>query len=127
MKIFPNRGFRRSLWFMQILNMLVVLSYVILCFAQCQPFPHFWNGWDGAHEGHCVDLNRIGLSHVSLNITLDVIILILPITQIYKLQLNRKKKIGVMANVLGRCLRLAAAEDSAVQGDSAIDDAGIQY
>ncbi|KAK7458393.1 integral membrane protein [Colletotrichum acutatum] len=100
LKIFPDRGFRRILWFMQILNMLVVLSYVILCFAQCQPFSHFWNGWDGAHEGHCVDLNRIGLSHVSLNITLDIIMLILPITQIYKLQLNRKKKIGVMAMFL---------------------------
>ncbi|KAL2884335.1 hypothetical protein SGCOL_000276 [Colletotrichum sp. CLE4] len=100
LKIFPNRSFRRILWFMQILNMLVVLSYVILCFAQCQPFSHFWNGWDGAHEGHCVDLNRIGLSHVSLNITLDIIMLILPITQIYKLQLNRKKKTGVMAMFL---------------------------
>ncbi|KAG7053176.1 cfem domain-containing protein [Colletotrichum scovillei] len=100
LKIFPNRGFRRILWLMQILNMLVVLSYVILCFAQCQPFSHFWNGWDGAHEGHCVDLNRIGLSHVSLNITLDIIMLILPITQIYKLQLDRKKKIGVMAMFL---------------------------
>ncbi|KAI3555603.1 integral membrane protein [Colletotrichum abscissum] len=100
LKIFPNRGFRRILWLMQILNMLVVLSYVVLCFAQCQPFSHFWNGWDGAHEGHCVDLNRIGLSHVSLNITLDIIMLILPITQIYKLQLNRKKKVGVMAMFL---------------------------
>ncbi|KZL64274.1 cfem domain-containing protein [Colletotrichum incanum] len=97
LKIFPDRRFRRILWIMQILNTLVCLSFVILCFAQCRPFTHFWTGWDGEHEGKCVDLNKIGLSHVALNIVLDICMLTLPVTQIYKLQMDKKKKIGVIA------------------------------
>lgn len=98
--IFPDRRFRGIIWAVQIVNMLVCLSFVILCFAQCQPFTHFWNGWDGEHKGKCVDLNKIGLTHVAFNITLDIVMLILPVTQIYKLQMNRKKKAGVMAMFL---------------------------
>ncbi|GJC94814.1 integral membrane protein [Colletotrichum higginsianum] len=97
LRIFPERRFRRVLWLMQVLNMLVCLSFVILCFAQCRPFSHFWTGWDGQHEGKCLDLNKIGLSHVALNIVLDVCMLALPVTQIYKLQMDRRKKIGVIA------------------------------
>ncbi|OBR14518.1 Integral membrane protein [Colletotrichum higginsianum IMI 349063] len=97
LRIFPERRFRRVLWLMQVLNMLVCLSFVILCFAQCRPFSHFWTGWDGKHEGKCLDLNKIGLSHVALNIVLDVCMLALPVTQIYKLQMDRRKKIGVIA------------------------------
>ncbi|KAK1977071.1 integral membrane protein [Colletotrichum cereale] len=97
LKIFPDRRFRRILWTVQLLNFLVGLTFVILCFAQCRPFSHFWTGWDGEHEGKCLDLNQIGLIHVALNIALDVLMLALPFTQIYKLQMDMRKKIGVIA------------------------------
>ncbi|KAF0325060.1 CFEM domain-containing protein [Colletotrichum asianum] len=100
LKIFPDNRFRKILWLMQGLNLLVGLSFIILCFCECQPINFFWNGWDGEHEGTCLDLNRVGLSHVALNITLDIVMLILPITQLYKLQMDRKKKLGVMAMFL---------------------------
>lgn len=100
LKIFPDNRFRKILWLMQGLNLLVGLSFIILCFCECQPINFFWNGWDGEHEGTCLDLNRVGLSHVALNITLDIVMLILPITQLYKLQMDRKKKLGAMAMFL---------------------------
>ncbi|KAJ0335251.1 hypothetical protein COL922a_009516 [Colletotrichum nupharicola] len=100
LKIFPDNRFRKILWLMQGLNLLVGLSFIILCFCECQPINFFWNGWDGEHEGTCLDLNRVGLGHVALNITLDIVMLLLPITQLYKLQMDRKKKLGVMAMFL---------------------------
>ncbi|KAK1997747.1 integral membrane protein [Colletotrichum falcatum] len=97
LRIFPDRRFRRFIWAVQILNLLVCLAFVILCFAQCRPFSHFWDGWDGEHKGTCLNLNKIGLIHVALNIGLDVVMLVLPVTQIYKLQMDMRKKIGVIA------------------------------
>jgi len=97
LKIFPDRRFRQCLWIVQVLNLLICLAFVGVGFGQCRPFSYFWTGWDGEHEGSCLDATVTGLAHVALNIALDIIMLVLPVTQIYKLQMNRRKKIGVMA------------------------------
>ncbi|KAK7448629.1 integral membrane protein [Colletotrichum acutatum] len=80
-------GLGRDIWTLQ--------PYEITMFLK--PFQHYWNGWDGEQDGHCADLNTIGLTHVAFNIALDVWMLILPATQLYKLNMELKKKIGVMA------------------------------
>ncbi|KAH9227235.1 hypothetical protein K456DRAFT_922295 [Colletotrichum gloeosporioides 23] len=85
------------LWCTQGFNFLLGFSYVLLSLVQCQPLNHYWNGWDGRHPGKCADLNLIGLTHVGFNIGLDVWMLILPASQVYKLNLPLKKKLGVMA------------------------------
>ncbi|EFQ26909.1 CFEM domain-containing protein [Colletotrichum graminicola M1.001] len=97
LKIFPGRRFRQCLWAVQIFNLLVCMTFFFVCFFQCRPFSYFWTGWDGEHEGVCIDVDKSGLIHVALNITLDIIMLVLPVTQIYKLQMNKRKKIGVIA------------------------------
>lgn len=97
LRVFNIRKFRTILWATQLFNTLLGSAYVLLSLVQCQPLQHYWNGWDGEHEGKCADLNTIGLTHVGFNIGLDVWMLILPATQLYKLKLPRKKKIGVMA------------------------------
>ncbi|KAF4781173.1 CFEM domain-containing protein [Colletotrichum scovillei] len=96
-RVFSIQGFRTLLWCTQIFNFLLGGSYILLSLVQCQPFQHYWNGWDGEQDGHCADLNTIGLTHVAFNIALDVWMLILPATQLYKLNMELKKKIGVMA------------------------------
>ncbi|KAK1462889.1 integral membrane protein [Colletotrichum cuscutae] len=96
-RVFNIQGFRTLLWCTQIFNFLLGGGYILLSLVQCQPFQHYWNGWDGEQDGHCADLNTIGLTHVAFNIALDVWMLILPATQLYKLNMELKKKIGVMA------------------------------
>ncbi|KAI8311438.1 Satratoxin biosynthesis SC1 cluster protein 4 [Colletotrichum sp. SAR11_240] len=97
LRVFSIRSFRTVLWCTQGFNFLLGFSYVLLSLVQCQPLNHYWNGWDGRHPGKCADLNLIGLTHVGLNIGLDVWMLILPASQVYKLNLPLKKKLGVMA------------------------------
>ncbi|KAJ0269410.1 hypothetical protein COL940_012497 [Colletotrichum noveboracense] len=91
LRVFSIRSFRTGF------NFLLGFSYVLLSLVQCQPLNHYWNGWDGRHPGKCADLNLIGLTHVGFNIGLDVWMLILPASQVYKLNLPLKKKLGVMA------------------------------
>ncbi|KAL0934098.1 uncharacterized protein CTRU02_210897 [Colletotrichum truncatum] len=109
LRIFPDRVFRRAVFATQMFNLLVALTWVILCCVQCQPISYAWNGWDGEHQGGCgVQSSSIGLIHVAFQIAIDLVMLVLPITQVYKLQMDFKKKLGVMAMFLVGifCLRI---------------------
>ncbi|KAF5514100.1 hypothetical protein CGCF413_v001835 [Colletotrichum fructicola] len=99
LRIFPTRGFRTIVWATHGLNFLVGLIYIILTFAQCRPLSLYWTGWDkneSYKNERCLDFNRFILSNAIINIILDVWMLILPLTQLYKLNLILRKKIGVM-------------------------------
>ncbi|KAH9230655.1 hypothetical protein K456DRAFT_1918120 [Colletotrichum gloeosporioides 23] len=99
LRIFPTRGFRTIIWATHGLNFLVGLIYIILTFAQCRPLSLYWTGWDkneSYKNERCLDFNRFILSNAIINIILDVWMLILPLTQLYKLNLILRKKIGVM-------------------------------
>ncbi|KAF5519204.1 hypothetical protein CGCA056_v009027 [Colletotrichum aenigma] len=82
-------GLGRDIWVLQPDEVTMLLK--------CQPIQHYWNGWDGEHAGKCLSLQNIVLTHVTINVCLDVWMLILPLTQIYKLKLPLRRKISVMA------------------------------
>ncbi|KAF6833835.1 CFEM domain-containing protein (integral membrane protein) [Colletotrichum plurivorum] len=119
-RIFPDRRFRNAVWAVQIVNALVALSFLIVFCAQCQPFSYFWTQWDGEHEGKCIDFATGGLVHLALHVAIDLAMLVLPITQIYSLQMDARRKAGVMAMFLTgifvtivTCLRIQGlAQDS---------------
>ncbi|KAF4831105.1 hypothetical protein CGCTS75_v005316 [Colletotrichum tropicale] len=99
LRIFPTRGFRKIIWATHGLNFLIGLIYIILTFAQCRPLSLYWTGWnknESYKNERCLDFNKFILSHAIINIILDVWMLILPLTQLYKLNLVLRKKIGVM-------------------------------
>ncbi|KAF9874908.1 CFEM domain-containing protein [Colletotrichum karsti] len=89
--------FRQILWATQIFNVAVCLAFVIVNLNQCKPLSYFWYGWDGRHPGYCIDLSAMALSHAALNIAMDVWMLVLPATQIYKLNLQKRQKAGIMS------------------------------
>ncbi|KAF6833510.1 CFEM domain-containing protein (integral membrane protein) [Colletotrichum musicola] len=119
-RIFPDKRFRNAVWAVQIFNAVVALSFLILFTAQCQPFSYFWTQWDGEHHGQCIDFGTAGLVHLALQVAIDLAILVLPITQIYSLQMDARRKAGVMAMFLTgifvtivTCLRIQGlAQDS---------------
>lgn len=83
---------------------------------QCMPIPFFWAGWKGEMEGQCtVDVRLFGFIRGGIEITLDLIILTLPLPMLSKLQMSLKKKVQIMSmfcvgfviTVVG-CLRLWA-------------------
>ncbi|KAI8165537.1 Satratoxin biosynthesis SC1 cluster protein 4 [Colletotrichum sp. SAR 10_70] len=89
--------FRQILWGTQIFNVAVCITFVIVNLNQCKPLSYFWYGWDGRHPGYCIDLTAMALSHAALNIALDVWMLVLPATQIYRLNLQKRQKAGIMS------------------------------
>ncbi|GJC93262.1 CFEM domain-containing protein [Colletotrichum higginsianum] len=88
--------FRQVLWGTQIFNIAVCVTFIVVNLNQCKPLSYFWHGWDGKHPGYCINLSAMTLSHAVLNIAIDVWMLVLPATQIYKLNLQKRQKAGIM-------------------------------
>ncbi|KAK1975872.1 CFEM domain-containing protein [Colletotrichum cereale] len=89
--------FRQILWGTHIFNLAVCITFIVVNLNQCKPLSYFWYGWDGKYPGYCIDLSAMTLSHASLNIAIDVWMLVLPATQIYKLNLQKRQKAGIMS------------------------------
>lgn len=63
----------------------------------CHPVSYFWQGWDGEHKGGCIDANSFIYAGSGINISIDISIILLPLPELFKLQLSQKKKVAIMA------------------------------
>ena len=68
------------------------LVIVLTSFFNCRPFAYNWNR---TLDGVCGDINTSYLIQASINLCIDVTIVILPIPGLSKLQLPFLKKLGV--------------------------------
>ncbi|KAF6805962.1 CFEM domain-containing protein [Colletotrichum plurivorum] len=92
----PDEKIRIVLWITQGVNLTNGLIFIFVGVFQCQPISLAWTFWTGEATGKCIDIVKLALAHASINIGLDVWILILPLTQIWTMNLARKKKIGII-------------------------------
>lgn len=78
----------------------IVLAFGISCWVStafnCVPITYMWQGWDGQHSGVCMDTSKQAFALAGVNMSLDILIFILPIPQLLALQMSRKRKIGVI-------------------------------
>lgn len=95
LRIFPGGMVRRLIWATVGFDALFGLGFLCLTLFQCWPIDFYWTGWDGEHQGVCLDSNRIGWANAAISIALDVWMLALPLSQLPSLQLHWKKKVGV--------------------------------
>ncbi|KAK2038232.1 CFEM domain-containing protein [Colletotrichum somersetense] len=96
LRIFPDHRFRKVLWLTQLFNLVLYLVFLVASLTSCQPLNYAWDGWTGKMEGRCTSSNPPALAHGALNFILDVWMLFLPVSQIYKLNIPRKQKLDVM-------------------------------
>jgi hypothetical protein len=87
-----------STTFVRCANVLILfivgymVAFDLALLFQCRPIKQAWEGWDGEHEGTCVNVNAIGWSAAALNIALDIATIVLPLPHILKLRLATHKK-----------------------------------
>lgn len=97
LRIFPALKVRRVLWCTVIFVLMFGVVFSMLSIFQCRPISHYWNRWDGEHEGTCINASIIAWVNAALSIGLDFFIIGIPLSQIRALHLSRKKKISVGA------------------------------
>lgn len=69
------------------------VSVILETFLLCRPLAY---NWDSTIEGVCGDRNNVYVSAGALNVVTDFMVMSLPIPQICKLQLDPRKKIGLV-------------------------------
>ncbi|KAK1964481.1 CFEM domain-containing protein [Colletotrichum sublineola] len=61
----------------------------------CTPISYNWTQWDGKHFGECGEVTLMTFFNGVVNLVLDFIIFVMPVTQFIKVSWTLKKKIGV--------------------------------
>lgn len=96
LRIFPDENFRRVVWGTHAFNFSVGFICMLITMFQCHPVNLAWTFWTGETEGHCISIKQIGMEQGSIGVALDLWMLGLPATQIWGLNMKRRKKIAVM-------------------------------
>ncbi|KAI8713826.1 CFEM domain-containing protein [Fusarium sp. LHS14.1] len=92
-RVFPERIFQVVCWGTIAHCALFMVTTTITAILACVPVAAAWTNWKGTKEGVCYDNNAFWWAHSAINIVTDLWIIALPIPQLIKLQLGRKKKI----------------------------------
>ncbi|KAK8042983.1 hypothetical protein PG994_013466 [Apiospora phragmitis] len=93
LRVFPSRRFRHACFGTIAFVVAFSIATFITTIFSCAPVDFVYLGWAGDREGTCINVNTFWFSQATINITTDLWIMALPIPQIFKLDLERKKKI----------------------------------
>jgi hypothetical protein len=78
-----------------------LLAFIVTFIMECQPISHFWDQWDGEHEGYCVDIQTSAYINGGINIFFDLVVFFLPMPKLMKLQVrDTRRKVGVILTFL---------------------------
>lgn len=96
LNIFPGEWTHRLLWGTVIFNIVSGSAFAITGILQCMPIPYFWYRYtDPSAKGTCLDINAFAWVHAAVSIAVDVWMIAIPLSQLPKLRLHWKKRIGV--------------------------------
>lgn len=96
LRIFPKRGFRIAAYIVIAFSIAYLITFVVLTIFQCTPIDGAWLRWDGTHHYTCRNENAQAWAAAGLNMIGDIATMVLPLPELYKLNLSIRKKIGVM-------------------------------
>ena len=70
------------------------IAFALATVFQCHPVIYVWRK---DLKGRCVNYNSVAWANAAINILQDVIIIVLPMSELRQLQLSTRKKIGMYA------------------------------
>jgi hypothetical protein len=94
--VFPDKSFRKIVYSVCGLCAAYGITFITITAVQCQPVSYSWEQIDSNAVGKCNNIHLQGWLSAIFNIVIDLIILVLPLKNLYGLQLNWKKKIMLM-------------------------------
>ncbi|KAK2051916.1 hypothetical protein LY76DRAFT_639881 [Colletotrichum caudatum] len=95
MRIFPSQSFQRLARALGVLVVLQGVLFLIPYAIQCVPVDSIWDR--NITDRKCVNLPAVGYSSSALAIAEDVALLLLPIPQVWRLQISLDRRLGLLA------------------------------
>lgn len=95
LRVFPGTRLRQLLWGTVVFNVVYGIVFVFVAIFQCWPIDYYWKKWDGEAGGRCINLNALTWANAAVSIALDIWMISLAMSQVVKLKLHWKKKVGV--------------------------------
>ncbi|KAJ5962148.1 hypothetical protein N7501_007089 [Penicillium viridicatum] len=92
LRIFPDRTFRTATYVAIALNVCYLVAFVLISVFQCRPIPGAWHRWYEEENYKCNHINAQGWASAVLNMVLDIVVMVLPLRQLYHLNLSVKRK-----------------------------------
>ncbi|KAI0540241.1 hypothetical protein GGR58DRAFT_462090 [Xylaria digitata] len=103
-----RKGFRWTCYTLAGLNSTYYLINILIEVNSCQPRAYYWD--KTIPGGHCLDGPVLALTSALVNLVFDVVILVLPQTVIWRLNMSRRRKAGVsVVFVIGLLAVVSAA------------------
>jgi hypothetical protein len=96
LRVFPRREIRRLIYVAIGLNVCYILVFNIITIFQCNPVQGAWLRWDAEHNFKCNNVNGQVWCSAIFNIILDVMVMALPLRELWMLNLSWRKKAFVM-------------------------------
>ncbi|KAF7187451.1 Satratoxin biosynthesis SC1 cluster protein 4 [Pseudocercospora fuligena] len=96
LRFFSDVKFRKVVFVVIALNLINLIGFVFALMFQCTPVDYAWLRWDGTHKGTCVEFDKIAWPAAAINIVLDLMVIGLPFPQLWKMKMNKRKKLQVM-------------------------------
>lgn len=94
-RIFPTRSMKFSTLVLGAMTLAWWAAVVLVSAFQCSPIQKTWHPL--MMGGHCLNKNTFFLGNAIPNIVLDVLFLILPIREVWGLQLDMAQKLAILS------------------------------
>lgn len=92
--IFPGKTTRLLLWITVAVCLSFGVSFIFISIFQCTPTRFYWMQYIQEEDGKCLNINLLGWINGAMSVGIDVWMIGIPLSQIKKLELHWKKKIG---------------------------------
>lgn len=92
-RIFPAKWFQLTVRYFIMFLLLHGLIFLLTIVFQCTPISSIWDRSNSDRK--CLDVTAIGYAGAVFSIVEDLVVMVLPIPELYKLQLNIHKKIAL--------------------------------
>ena len=96
-RLFPTSGFGRIAYPLLAITFVQGAAFTFLFVFQCKPISYAWTQWDGEAEGTCLNFDLGAFLHAVMNILFDFLIFVLPVVQLRKLNMSKKKRWQVLS------------------------------
>jgi hypothetical protein len=96
LRIFPGQGIRIRVYVLMGLSFVFVSVYSLVLAFQCNPIRGAWLSWTGLHEAKCMRISLIGWSGAVVNIVMDCATILVPVPELFRLNMKWRKKIEIL-------------------------------